>query len=319
MNKAKVIPVFFTIDNNYAPYLGVALTSMIANASKDYRYRVIVINENLSDANKDKLKKLENDNFEIVFSCIKESLEAITDRVENRLRCDYFTLTIYYRLFIADMFPEYDKGIYIDSDVVIPGDISQLYNVDLKDNIIGACQDRSVENIWEITNYMENAVGVKSKEYVNSGMLLMNLKVMREKQFSSNFLRLLEKYHFDCIAPDQDYINAMCNGKILYLDYRWDTMPIKDGEKLDNPKIIHYNLFGKPWNYDNVMYEDYFWEYARNSPYYEEILSHKNNYSLEEKQADKDHLDMIIQKASDLTLALITFKNVTESGEKVRI
>ena len=64
---------------------------------------------------------------------MKDGMELITDRVENRLRCDYFTLTIYFRLFIPDLFPEYDKGLYIDSDVVVPGDISELYNHDLKD------------------------------------------------------------------------------------------------------------------------------------------------------------------------------------------
>ena len=43
----------------------------------------------------------------------------ITDRIENRLRSDYFTMTIYFRIFIPDMYPEYDKAIYIDSDIVV--------------------------------------------------------------------------------------------------------------------------------------------------------------------------------------------------------
>jgi len=145
------------------------------------------------------------------------------------------------------MFPEYDKGIYIDSDIVVPGDISELYNIELGDNLIGACSDKSVVDVPELARYMEEAVGVSRYEYINSGVLLMNLKEMRKKEFSKKFLNLLNTYHFDCIAPDQDYLNAMCNGKILYLDEAWDAMPTEGKEPLDNPKLIHYNLFQKPW------------------------------------------------------------------------
>lgn len=59
-----------------------------------------------------------------------ERIETITDRLENRLRCDYFTQTIFYRLFISSMFPEYDKAI---SDIVILGDLSELFSIDIHD------------------------------------------------------------------------------------------------------------------------------------------------------------------------------------------
>ena len=116
------IPVFFTIDNGYAPFLSVALCSAIENSSKDKNYRAIILHEDLSKENTEKLKALATENFKIDFVPMKKGLESITDRMSNRLRCDYFTLTIYFRLFISQMFPQYDKGIYIDSDVVITGD-----------------------------------------------------------------------------------------------------------------------------------------------------------------------------------------------------
>ena len=62
----------------------------------------------------------------------------------------------------------------------------------------------------------------------------------------------------------------MCNGKILYLDEAWDAMPTEGKEPLKNPKLIHYNLFQKPWCYDNIQYEEYFWKYAKDSGYYED-------------------------------------------------
>lgn len=320
METRKEIPIFFTIDDGYAPYLSVAIKSMIQNASKEYNYRIIVLYKELNEGNRAKIAKLEEENFKIDFIYMKDELKAITDREENRLRCDYFTLTIYFRLFIPEMFPEYDKGIYIDSDVVVPGDISKMYNIDLGDNIVGACQDKSVVDVPELANYMEQAVGVDKYQYVNSGVLLMNLSKMREKQFSKRFLDLLNKYHFDSVAPDQDYLNAICNGKILYLDSSWDAMPTEGSKEIENPNIIHYNLFQKPWCYDNIQYADCFWNYAKQTEYYDEIVEFKNNYSEEKKNADKECLANLIKKADQLAKTdEMTFKKAMENGEKVRI
>ncbi len=320
METRKEIPIFFTIDDGYAPYLSVAIKSMIQNASKEYNYRIIVLYKELNEENRAKIAKLKEENFKIDFIYMKDELKAITDREENRLRCDYFTLTIYFRLFIPEMFPEYDKGIYIDSDVVVPGDISKMYNIDLGDNIVGACQDKSVVDVPELANYMEQAVGVDKYQYVNSGVLLMNLSKMREKQFSKRFLDLLNKYHFDSVAPDQDYLNAICNGKILYLDSSWDAMPTEGSKEIENPNIIHYNLFQKPWCYDNIQYADCFWNYAKQTEYYDEIVQFKNNYSEEKKNADKECLENLIKKADQLAkTGEITFKKAMENGEKVRI
>ena len=112
------IPIFFTIDDGYAPNMGIALYSMIQNASGQRRYKIHVIHQGLSEKNRSRIEALGNDNFEISFYEMKDKLSEITDREENRLRCDYFSLTIYFRLFIADMFPEYEKAIYVDSDIV---------------------------------------------------------------------------------------------------------------------------------------------------------------------------------------------------------
>ncbi|MCI6164428.1 MAG: glycosyltransferase family 8 protein [Lachnospira sp.] len=315
----KEIPIFFTIDNGYAPYLGVAISSMIKNASKDYNYRIIVLHQDLSEENQAILSAMATDNFVVDFRRMEQSFEAISDRKENRLRSDFFTLTIYFRLFIPEMFPEYDKGIYIDSDIVVPGDISKLYNEDISDYIIGAVNDISIMGIPVFCKYLEDAVGVDRTEYINSGMLLMNMKKMRELNFEERFMYLLEKYHFDSVAPDQDYINAMCNGKIKYLPTCWDAMPAKGEEPMENPMIIHYNLFDKPWCYDNIQYEDVFWDYASKTPYYETIKAAKAGYTDEQKKDDAMHLNMMLSRAQEIMDETYTFKKALEDGEKIRL
>ena len=318
MNK-QTIPIFITIDNNYVPYAEVAIRSIKDNSSREYNYNIHILHGKLIGEDKEILKSLEDENYKIIFREMKEVLENITDRIENRFK-NTFIPEIYFRLFIPEIFTEYDKGIYIDSDIVVPGDISELYNKELEENLIGACVDKSVQDIPEIMNYYENAVGISRNEYVNSGVLLMNLKTLREKGFTKHFLNLLNKYHFDTVAPDQDYLNVICNGKILYIGEEWDAMPTEGGTEIKNPKLIHYNLFQKPWCYDNICYADYFWKYAKESSYYEQILKFKENYSKEQIEADKNALSQIITEGDKIArTGKVTFKKIFESGEHIRL
>lgn len=319
--KQELIPIFFTIDDGYAPYLHVALISLIKNASKDRRYKIIVVYQELNEENRNNLAKLVEDypNFEMEFKFMKQSLDMITDRIENRLRSDYFTMTIYFRIFIPDMYPEYDKAIYIDSDIIVPGDISELYDIDMHDNLIGVVTDGSVNDVPELQRYMTESLGLKLGDYFNSGMLLMNMKELRNVHLAEHFLYLLNKYHFDCVAPDQDYLNSMCYGKIEYLDSCWDAMPNRNKPEIENPKIIHYNLFDKPWCYDDIQYQDYFWEYAKQSVYYDKIKAYKAAYTDKQKEDDHAHLLDLFRRAGTNADTEVTFRKVLESGEKVRL
>ena len=319
--KQELIPIFFTIDDGYAPYLHVALISLIKNASKDRRYKIIVVYQELNEENRNNLAKLVEDypNFEMEFKFMKQSLDMITDRIENRLRSDYFTMTIYFRIFIPDMYPEYDKAIYIDSDIIVPGDISELYDTDMHDNLIGVVTDGSVNDVPELQRYMTESLGLKLGDYFNSGMLLMNMKELRNVHLAEHYLYLLNKYHFDCVAPDQDYLNSMCYGKIEYLDSCWDAMPNRNKPEIENPKIIHYNLFDKPWCYDDIQYQDYFWEYAKQSVYYDKIKAYKAAYTDKQKEDDHAHLLDLFRRAGTNADTEVTFRKVLESGEKVRL
>lgn len=315
----KEIPVFFSVDNAYAPFLSVALRSAISNCSPDRQYRAIILHQDLTEKNIARLSALATDNFAVEFTAMSSGLECITDRMSNRLRCDYFTLTIYYRLFIPAMFPQYSKGIYIDSDVVVTGDLSELFDIELGDNYIGACADKSVVDVPVLANYMENAVGVDRHSYINSGVLLMDLDRLRQLDLQGHFLRLLDTYHFDCIAPDQDYINAICSGRILLLPEAWDTMPTPGKPELEELRLIHYNLFSKPWCYDGIQYADYFWHYAKDSGYYDDIVAFKQAYSEEKKQADSDCLELLMRRGAEIAGSPVTFKKIHESGVRVRL
>ena len=283
MNKV-TIPIFYAIDDGYSKFVAVSIKSLIMNANNNYNYDINVIYENLSEENAKKLKSLETDNVKIILTEMNQNLSMITDKLGNRLREYTFTLTIFFRLFIPVMFPNYDKCIYIDADTVIPGDISRLYNEDLGNNYLGCIVDKSTIDNEILASYFEEVVGIPRDKYINSGVLLMNSKKLRELKIDEKFLDLYTKYGFDVIAPDQDYINSMCYGHIKYLSDIYDAMPNPNNKEVENPVIIHYNLFLKPWQYENVQYYDYFWKYAKFTPYYDEILEIKNSYTDEDRK-----------------------------------
>lgn len=318
MNKV-TIPIFYAIDDGYSKFVAVSIKSLIMNANNNYNYDINVIYENLSEENAKKLKSLETDNVKIILTEMNQNLSMITDKLGNRLREYTFTLTIFFRLFIPVMFPNYDKCIYIDADTVIPGDISRLYNEDLGNNYLGCIVDKSTIDNEILASYFEEVVGIPRDKYINSGVLLMNSKKLRELKIDEKFLDLYTKYGFDVIAPDQDYINSMCYGHIKYLSDIYDAMPNPNNKEVEKPVIIHYNLFLKPWQYENVQYYDYFWKYAKSTPFYDEILEIKNSYTDEDRKKDSEWMDLMVSRAESLVGTQNTLKNVFESGKETRL
>lgn len=306
----KEIPIFFSTDDNYIPYLDVAVSSLIANASKEFNYRIIILNTGLNESNIDKIKQNEREKFKIDFVDISADVEKIKSKLKNVY---HFSIVTYYRLFIASLFPQYGKVIYLDCDLVVLGDISELYHTELGDNILGACPEQFVQNTKEFRAYAAEALGVDPDGYVNAGVLLMNLAEFRKNRIEEKFVHLITEHDFDLLDPDQAYLNYLCFDKIQILSNGWNKEPMPlacEGKK----NIVHYALYKKPWQYDDVMDGEYFWHYAERSPFYEQILLNKQNFG-EAQRAQKEatareileHALMIV--ASDNTFSKKLCKN----------
>ena len=289
----KVIPIFFAIDDRYIPFLAVTLKSLIDNASKDYQYVIKILSINMDERNKKKILKYESENVKIEFVDLSYYLTEIKEKLYTR---DYFTQTTYFRLFIPELYPQYDKAIYIDSDTIVLGDISELYNTDLGDNLLGAVPDCSVQNNKEFQDYVERVVGMASyKNYFNAGMLVMNLDAMRRFEFQAKFLYLLETIKF-VVAQDQDFLNRLCKGRVKFIDEVWNTMPIpNENIKEEDIKIIHYNHMFKPWHFDDVLYSKYFWKYAKKTEFYQDIVNIKENYTDKERFRDQEQFKSLVR------------------------
>ena len=73
----KEIPVFFAVDNGYIPFLGVALSSLIENTSKENKYAIKVLYTSVTEENKARIKKYERENISIEFIDLNKQLEEI--------------------------------------------------------------------------------------------------------------------------------------------------------------------------------------------------------------------------------------------------
>lgn len=284
--KTKVIPVFFSTDDNYVPCLVVAIKSLIETSSEKNEYSIHILNTGLKEESKQTLKSMETSNIKIGFVDVSGKVKDIYDKLEEQLR-DYYSPSIYYRLFIPSLFPQYKKALYLDCDITIVRDIADLYNVDIKNNLIGGCIDEVVANSEVFSNYMANAVGVVQARYFNSGIILMNLEEFRKENLEEKFIYLLSNFPFSAVCPDQDYLNILCKDRVYYLEKGWDKMPIQD-DSFDekNLYLVHYNMFEKPWKYEGVLYENYFWDVAKRTPYYDTLIQMRNNYNRKEQDAE---------------------------------
>ena len=278
-----LIPIFYACDNNFVKYTIVSMYSMIENASKEHKYHIYILHTDITEESKQLAYALQNDNFTISFEDVSDYLKSISNKLPIR---DYYSKTTYYRLFIAEMFPEYDKAIYIDSDTVVQGDISEMYSIDIKDSYLGACHEQAMVQVDEYGTYAEKVVGVSRHNFFNAGVLLINCSQFRIHSVLDKFVEYLHIYNF-VVTQDEDYLNLICKDHVYWLDQRWNTEIFGEiAYPIEEAKILHYIMTSKPWHYKDCRHGDIFWKYAENTSVYEEILEIVNSYTDEERAID---------------------------------
>jgi lipopolysaccharide biosynthesis glycosyltransferase len=288
------IPIFYACDDNFVKYTIVSLQSMIRNASTDHRYHVYVLHTNIAPETQNQLFQLKNDNFDISFENVTAYLDSISHRLPIR---DYYSKTTYFRLFIADMFPQYDKAIYIDSDTVVQGDISRMYLTDIGDAYVGACHEQAMVQVDEYGTYAEKVVGIDRNFFFNAGVLLINCRQFRAHNVLEQFTRLLGEYNF-VVTQDEDYLNLICKDRVYWLDQRWNTEVFGNiPYPIEEACILHYIMTNKPWHYADCLHGDIFWKYAAQTSVYGDILAELEQYTDQQRQRDRISCDNLLKLA----------------------
>ena len=197
--------------------------------------------------------------------------------------------------FIPDVFKKYEKIIYLDCDILVLRDLKDLHFFNFTTSIAVCKEFLSISNVLNnVDRYYINFINMKKpfkdiRNYVQAGVLIYNIKKCLTNNFTQKCLDAL-KYLENPPIVDQDVINSAFEGDISFLDSRWNfawNLPIrypdflnsfskefiKDILKIINDHyIIHYCDVFKPWNSPHLPKADIWWQYARETPFYEEIL-----------------------------------------------
>lgn len=290
----QIIPIFYACDENFVKYTVVSLHSMMTNASPDKQYIVYILYTDITEATQASVLAMANEYFEIRFIDMTDYLKSISDKLPLR---DYYSKTTYYRLFIAEMFTEYTKAVYIDSDTIVQGDISEFFNTDIKDAYVGACHEQVMIQMDVFGNYVEKVIGVSRYNFFNAGILLINCEQFRLHFVLDKFIDYLHYYNF-VVTQDEDYLNLICKDHVYWIDQRWNTEVFCDiAYPIEQANVLHYIMTSKPWHYEDCKHADIFWCYAKETCVYQEILDVLHAYSDEEKAKDNLVQEKLIQLA----------------------
>ncbi len=306
-SKRETINIFFASTDNYIKYMDVAITSLIENASKDYDYKITILHNGLSKKNEEILKKHETSNVKIEFKDVEDELKNLKDILPD---AKIFTMASYYRLFIETMYPNLDKAIYLDGDIVVPGDISELYKIDLGDKLVGAVNEQNCFLTPLMTQYTIEVAGIDPHKFFNTGVLLLDLKKIREFKLLKRLIDTMTKYNFVSPMVDQDYLNNVLRHSIKLLPNGWNKESVPGQELEGDLKIKHFALGLKPWKSKDIEYADLWWDYAKKSDFYDELNEEFSKVTPEDLARDQMMAGKLFELAAELLKSDHTFKKL---------
>ena len=314
--------VAFICDNHYVIPTAVAITSLIFNKDKESHYDIYLIVVGLSDGEIEKFYELRGKNTEI--HVIKASLDKFKGLREKK----NVTAAAYLKFDLPDLIPDLDKVLYLDSDVIVRKDLSGLYATDMGDYYACAVKDMPV---------ISRGLNLHLKDYFNSGVMLINLKLMRANDASAALfiIRKAEAVSY----MDQTCFNIVFDKRVKFLPIKYnyfynlflqekEKYPLADINKffgtnysaLEDIKkdsyIIHIAGGSKPWIYYDCNSAHEWDEYFKKSPFKYQKLKRKSLRLIEFKKKLKTGMTGKIKNRIKETLRLFANENKDKKKAK---
>lgn len=254
-----------TLNEAYVPYLNTLLISIIRNNSS-CQFTVYLLHTSVSQTAVVQTKKILGEHGNLIM------IEATDHGLDNAPTTEQFPREMYYRIFASKYLPsDVDRVLYLDPDIIVNGSLAELYNTPLDGYYFAAASHNG-----KMMRFINGKRLDLKKEcpYINSGVLLMNLDLLRKEQKYEDVFAYIEKKKNKLLLPDQDVISGLYGERILKLDtyiynmtdrlYRYDRILGKRRSFewfKDNSVIFHYCGKNKPWkkNYSGafgIFYQD---------------------------------------------------------------
>jgi len=285
------IHLSISLNHNYLYNCIVYLTSLLNNKNKSTFYMIhVLIDNSIKKESKIKInkiiKKFGEHHVELKYYNLEGDFKGATTKL--------FPLSTYYRISLPSILPYIDKNIYTDIDVINLADLTEMYNIEFKEKMY-FCASLDY-------NFMINEIkqfGINITKYINSGILLINLKKIRKDGIEKKIREFISKYELP--FADQTAINAVCNNNIQILSYKYGLFAKDTYTELVNlnanqdkiyrfneselksaynePVFFHYFDWTKPFFKNNCtayFSRVYWWYYAKMSGFYKNILDFYN-------------------------------------------
>ena len=239
-------------DGNYASYCGVMLTSFLENHKTFHTEVYIVVKKRLKEEKR--LKRLE-ERYDVNVNMIEFPFNDVISTFP--ISCSNWTIETYYRLFVAELLPaDLDRVLYLDCDIIVDGDVSEMYFSDMKGVSALVCTD-----IMSVQSGSPKRLGYDENfGYFNAGVILINMTYWREYDILKRCIEFIKKHYDILLYNDQDVLNYVLHDskKIIGIEYNFLTLYIIKGDYKNLnfetqqevltccPKIIHYTQM-KPW------------------------------------------------------------------------
>ncbi|MBD2364690.1 glycosyltransferase family 8 protein [Anabaena minutissima FACHB-250] len=245
------ISVFFSADENYARYCATTILSILDNTSSPEKLEFHILSPDITQENTQKFRRICAE-FNAQISVIHIDMSLFSSLPELL----HLSLNAYSRLLIPDLC-EKEKIIYLDCDLIVLGDILELFQCELGGKPIG-----SVPHVqFPYQDFFKQNFDVQGDDICfNSGVMLIDTAYWRERGYVKKVLKCAEKYSSKLHFGDQDALNAIFWRNYCHLLGVWNVETRLYKEKLlglpqneeitkrmQNPKIIHYTGADKPW------------------------------------------------------------------------
>ncbi len=284
------VTALFVASDSFVNYLGVLLNSVIMNASPDRNYDLVIMQTDMTVKNMNLLHSLTlgRSNIRIRFVDVNHLVDPKMLIVTGK-NYNHFT---FYRLLLPHLMRQYQKVLYLDADMLANADIAELYDLDVTGFDMAGTYDITVTSWQSYSNKMQSyfrSIGLtKPGNYMQAGVILFNVEEMN-RNYTPRFL--LEKACTEqYLLNDQDLLNVYSKGRIKFFGVEWNVFvlsemaAIENQERLPerfykeyttarrNPKMIHYTEKQFPDRVPDSDMGALYWNYARNTPFYERLL-----------------------------------------------
>lgn len=259
--------VALATDNKYVPYAAAVIASALKHAGQNDSLCFHIIADGVEEKQKESLRSLKALHGKVEFEFITPN---VADLPKIKLTISHISRASLFRLQLPELLKGCDKIIYLDCDTIVLDSLKELWKTDLSNSLMAGVCDYNGRLTVHNTQ-----LGITKGKYINSGVLVMNLRRMREEKISEKFMDTAASMADKLTMGDQDIINIALQGKIKCLDLRWNLSSgffkgdypdcpysrTEICEAIRKPGIIHYTSARKPWTFKtprHPLWEHYF-------------------------------------------------------------